>query len=1176
MAEAARRARLMNPDATVIERYIGVTPSSSNIIHLLRDLIIEINKGFSEQSVHYYKHVKEADIPFDYNSLIKVFKESLEHSSAYNRNIYIFLDALDRLRADNSARHLYWLPLSLPEHIRLIVSETIVPQITSSNSDTFDPRADMITALESRVSKNNRLVLESLSQEEGAIVLNCWLEEAGRTLQPSQREAILEVFRKEGRPLWLRAASSEALRLHSWEPSLFFPASINGIIDHLLNRLSHEKEHGSLLVERALSYIASARRGLTEDELIEVLSKDKAVILDIQRRFPKSSSLTKVPIALWVRLYEDTAFYLCEVQFSGDNLFNFYHFNFLEAVKSRYLKSPIKRCARHDHLVKYFAQQNYRLEDTEKEYISCNNFLQATKPVNIRKVDELPWQLIQVAEISGRNDPHSPDWSALVELLTDWQFLEAKTEARQDMIFELVQDFSYALRCMPLKQPFWQMTKLLEIAIRRDINFIARHPTTLFQCMWNSCWWYDCPGAARHYCSVDGELEEEEKPWESSSEKLYLFLEKWRQQKEEKNPNFYWLRSLRPPVFHLNPAQIACLRGHNDGICSIAFSPNDLYIASASSDKTIRIWDAETGQELLCLNGHEDSVNSVAFSHVNYNLASGSNDWTIRIWDSETGDELRCFTSREAQITSIAYSNSGKLIASAYSSGSVQIWDAETEQYRTCLGMHNDAVSCLAFSPDDRQIASGSSDDSLRIWDTNTGIQLSCLQISVYCRGIYGIAFSPDGKLIACGYGDNKIRIWDANKSQEMICLYGHEDVVTSVAFSKDNKFIASGSKDKTARIWDVKNGRSLTCFRGHEGTISSVAFSENGRFIASGSRDRTVRIWDTNINQEQIRLKNHESHIPSISMSPNDECIVSGSWDKTIRIWDANRSCERMCLPHLDDKIHSVAFSPNGQCIAAVTKGKINIFSIESGKQITCLDGRCSHIISVSFSYDSNYIAGACGNKICVWNVYTGEEKLCLYEYKGSVLSVAFSPNSKHIAGGFNDKIVRIWDAHSGRNVAHLSGHEGWIYCIGFSPDNLLFASGAGDNTVRVWDIISKKQLACLEGHERQIYDVAFSQDGKYIASASWDHTIRIWEASEGKCLETIDGKGDIRAILRKQKVRAIVRSLEIVAEIQETRQPTGWYPASFSLILTNKSGDFWVGSERYHLHMICPEGNL
>ena len=122
------------------------------------------------------------------------------------------------------------------------------------------------------------------------------------------------------------------------------------------------------------------------------------------------------------------------------------------------------------------------------------------------------------------------------------------------MIFDLIKDFYDALATMPADHPRRRVLSLLEEAIRRDVHFIDQHPTTMFQCMWNTCWWYDCDEAAEHYVEPRGGWTVENATWRRpEEEKLSMLLSRWRMAREESVSLVPWIRSHRPS---------ACSPGH--------------------------------------------------------------------------------------------------------------------------------------------------------------------------------------------------------------------------------------------------------------------------------------------------------------------------------------------------------------------------------------------------------------------------------------------------------------------------------------------------------------------------------------------------------------------------------------------------------------------------------------
>src|SRR5271157_352880 len=171
----------------------------------------------------------------------------------------------------------------------------------------------------------------------------------------------------------------------------------------------------------------------------------------------------------------------------------------------------------------------------------------------------LPAQMVEAAR-----------WDDLAALLRDLPFLEAKAEA--GYVFDLAADFAHSLEAVPQDHPAVRNLRLISQALGADIQFLARHLTTLFQCLWNRCWWYDCPAVAAHYDTPSGGWPAAGPPWSRpGDDRLATLLESWRAAKQRRTPAFAWLRSLRPPPFPLGGAELACLRGHDGVVESVAF-----------------------------------------------------------------------------------------------------------------------------------------------------------------------------------------------------------------------------------------------------------------------------------------------------------------------------------------------------------------------------------------------------------------------------------------------------------------------------------------------------------------------------------------------------------------------------------------------------------------------------
>ncbi|CAG7854429.1 SubName: Full=Related to WD40-repeat protein (Notchless protein) {ECO:0000313/EMBL:CCA73885.1} [Serendipita indica DSM 11827] len=556
------------------------------------------------------------------------------------------------------------------------------------------------------------------------------------------------------------------------------------------------------------------------------------------------------------------------------------------------------------------------------------------------------------------------------------------------------------------------------------------------------------------------------------------------------------------------------LQGHEYSVNAVAFSPDGTRIVSGSSDRTIRQWDAETGQPLgEPLQGHEDEVMAVAFSPDGTRIVSGSRDRTIRQWDAETGQPLgEPLQGHEDSVMAVAFSPDGTRIVSGSRDRTIRQWDAETGQpLGEPLQGHESLVYAVAFSPDGTRIVSGSRDRTIRQWDAETGQPLGePLQGHEYW--VNAVAFSPDGTRIVSGSSDSTIRQWDAETGQPLgEPLQGHEYWVNAVAFSPDGTRIVSGSSDSTIRQWDAETGQPLgEPLQGHEYSVNAVAFSPDGTRIVSGSRDSTIRQWDAETGQPLGEpLQGHESWVNAVAFSPDGTRIVSGSRDSTIRQWDAETG-QPLGEPLQGHEywVNAVAFSPDGTRIVSGSRDStIRQWDAETGQPLgEPLQGHEDEVMAVAFSPDgTRIVSGSRDSTIRQWDAETGQPLgEPLQGHEDEVMAVAFSPDGTRIVSGSSDSTIRQWDAETGQPLGEpLQGHEDEVMAVAFSPDGTRIVSGSSDSTIRQWDAETGQPLGePLQGHESWVNAVAFSPDGTRIVSGSSDSTIRQWDAETGQPL--------------------------------------------------------------------------
>ena len=872
--------------------------------------------------------------------------------------------------------------------------------------------------------------------------------------------------------------------------------TVTAIFTQVIERLA--EEFNPKLVETVLTLLASARRGLSERELQELVA-GLAAADDL------------FPVLRQLRPY----------LLSRAGLIDFYHLSLARAVGECYLGSPTKKGVMHARLAEYFRDK----PDWQRAARSGD-----ARRANARKADELPWQLLQAEQ-----------WDGLRQCLTDIGFLEAKCAA--GMTYALLEDFAAALKDWPGRSEDRreedERTRQIDaytgqlIAYARswtgrvvsaalpvappscrpwdsgpqddtssEENLAPRDQVRIFEQFirsesHNLALFSLVPGfcaqQAHNFSAVGPAAHAAEAMLACGERPLSLLLHNCQRPRrtypvlaltlDQQIPLAVTADASRALVRSVLSSEVALwnlrtarpirhLDMRTPG--TICMTPDGRLAIIADPGGTLHVWDLECGVCLRSLVGHSGAITAMSNTPDGGLVVSAGDDRTLRVWNAVSGQCVKVFDSglsgglesAPASLYAIALTPDGRTAVSLAGAKDpfnartkVCIWDLEGRSPPRDLtgpAIRRGYFTGLSLLASKGCVAAcgGSLLGEVAIWDLKDGRHLQTLE-NVHVGFLNAMGLSDNGRLaVVCGW-DGVIRVLDLDSGQ-CLKVFENSSPIDSCFVSADGRWAVTGDCKGILRVWDVQRGQSGRAvedypvdpdkLRDAKLWNSAVALVPGGGRAVSGG-NAPLRVWDVATGRPVGVFCGHENWVHQVAVMPGAGMVLSGSDDETIRLWDIG----------------------SGQCL----------------KTMQCSTGRGTW----SMSPDGTLLASS-----CVWDLVAGRR---LWKLWGS--TAAITPDGGLVVAPGAKHDLEVFNVRSGRCERNLRGHGADVDRAVVTPDGRQVVAAGSDGTIRVWDLASGECRQSFTGHRGRVTALAVTGDGHHVVSGSEDRTLRVWDLSSG-----------------------------------------------------------------------------
>ncbi|MBN1618229.1 TIR domain-containing protein [Candidatus Dojkabacteria bacterium] len=511
--------------------------------------------------------------------------------------------------------------------------------------------------------------------------------------------------------------------------------------------------------------------------------------------------------------------------------------------------------------------------------------------------------------------------------------------------------------------------------------------------------------------------------------------------------------------------------------------------------------------------GHDQQVNCVQFSPNGRFLASASNDGKIILWDNNSSEMKGIpLTSQSKPILSLAFSPDSTNLVAGDADGSIAVWDVNNREIIQTVNIKNEGlvyIEEIIFDPDGKFIA-------VRSWDANDILFLDAKNLKIVHKlsidtNVTSIAINPNGRIFAAGGGNGNLYLWtndigedlhpmDFSRIVEPIEVSSYE--ITDLVFnSLDGTLAVSSLGFPTLSLFDVNNDFHSPLLIGDGSPINRLALNYSGNLLAAAANDGTITLYNTNTYQPYSKSwKASPNTITSIVFFPLGDLLSTAGLDNSFIIWTfwppnpgrdffvRNYSNRALYVPR------------SGLLLTGDLNGNVSVYEKSSLINIYIKEGHTEAITSMAINLNGDRLVTAgFDSMIYIWEtnplekLYRIKIDLPVNEY---LMSIAISPDSRYIAYILSNGMFSLWDnKEESMLVENILPNDIEVFDLEFSPNGEILALGGQDGVLSLFDVTKLKIIkTSIKAHNKGINNVTFSQSGSVIITGSRDGIINTW----------------------------------------------------------------------------------